>query len=56
MQGGVALTAGAIGPTGFVGIYQYSSSGTYWELLNPVASVPVVIGSSIYMSNNFGGF
>lgn len=38
MQGGVALTAGAIGPAGFVMLLQYNLAGTYWELLNPVIS------------------
>ncbi len=34
-RGGLALKIGDIGPAGFVGIYEYNSANTRWELLNP---------------------
>lgn len=37
-RGGVALTAGDIGPAGFVAILEYNLANTRWELLNPVSS------------------
>ncbi len=35
-RGGAALVAGDIGPAGFVGLLEYNSAGTRWELMNPV--------------------
>lgn len=35
-RGGAALVAGDIGAAGYVGIVEYNSANTRWELLNPV--------------------